>query len=157
MANTGYISSAFTGLKTAYDVASGFLKLKISAEVQTKVIELQGIIVAAQNDAFAAQAAQSELLEEVRALKEKITQMEAWDAEREQYELKRIDSGAFAYVLKKDEKSSEYGPWYCTACYENRHKSILQNQGRVGSDVILKCPECKNTMKIDWGSRPVGW
>ena len=78
----GSIAAAIGGLKTAAEIAKGFLDLKEVAAVQGKVIELQGVILAAQSSALAAQSDQMTLLEDIRALKEKMAKLEAWEAGR---------------------------------------------------------------------------
>ena len=42
------IKGTITGLKSASDIAKGFLELKSIADVQAKVIELQSVILSAQ-------------------------------------------------------------------------------------------------------------
>ena len=157
MVDTSAIASAYTGLNAAYKILSGFLNLKISSEVQAKVIELQGIIVAAQKDAFAAQTAEAALRDEVRSLKEEISQMEKWEAEKEKYSLQQVASGAFAYALKSQTTFGGETPhWLCTNCYENRHKSILQKQGTAQRLSTYKCPACSNSILVPWNLDPSG-
>ena len=54
MVDIASISAAVTGLKTATDIAKGIAELGSVAEVQSKVIELQTVILAAQSSAMAA-------------------------------------------------------------------------------------------------------
>jgi hypothetical protein len=49
MVDGASIAAAIGSLKTAADIAKGFLSLKETAAVQGKVIELQGHILAAQS------------------------------------------------------------------------------------------------------------
>ena len=77
------IQSTISGLKVASEIAQGFLKLKSLSDVQGKVIELQSVILAAQSSAFAANAHQTAMVEEIRNLKEEITRVKAWEEEKQ--------------------------------------------------------------------------
>jgi hypothetical protein len=56
--------------------------LKVSSEVQAKVIELQAVIMAAQGDALSAQSDQFALLQRIRDLEEEVAKFKAWDAQQ---------------------------------------------------------------------------
>jgi hypothetical protein len=151
MPDMGSIAAAIGGLKTAADIAKGFLDLKEASAVQGKVIELQGVILAAQSSALAAQSDQFSLLDEIRGLKQKMADLEAWKAEKERYQLNDVGHGSLAYVLKEDMLGGEHPHKICAACYQHGKKSILQPD-QDGFDLLLKCLECKAQIKI--GSEP---
>ena len=52
------IQGTLTGLKTAFDIAKAMSDLKTMSEVQSKIIEMQHVIVEAQSSAMAANAEQ---------------------------------------------------------------------------------------------------
>ena len=131
MPDMGAISGLAASLTAAADITKGIVGLRDATMVQDKVIELQGVILSAQSNALTAQSEQFSLLERIRALEEKVTGFEAWDTEKQKYELKQVHTGAFAFVLKPEASSGEPPHWLCTTCYENNRKSILQAQGRV--------------------------
>jgi hypothetical protein len=106
MVDGASIAAAIGSLKTAADIAKGFLSLRETAAVQGKVIELQGHILAAQSSALAGQSDQLSLLEEIRSLKAKMAELEAWGAEKKRYELKNVGYSALVYVLKPEERGS---------------------------------------------------
>ena len=62
------IQGTISGLKIASDIAKSFLELKSISDVQGKVIELQSAILSAQSSALDANAAQSAMIDEIRAL-----------------------------------------------------------------------------------------
>jgi hypothetical protein len=152
MVDAGSIAAAIGSLKAAAELTKGFLDLKEAAAVQGKVIELQGLILAAQTSALAAHSDQFALLEEIRSLKTKMAELEAWAAEKERYQLKDFGGGTFAYELKQGEANGEPPHRICAACYQKGHKSILQTRGRNAfKQDMTFCPSCN--IEIAFGPR----
>ena len=141
------IQSAVSSLKVASDIAQGFLKLNSVAEVQGKVIDLQSAILSAQSSALAATAQQMELLEEVRDLKAQLEAVKGWEATSQRYELRRLDSGVFAYALREP-KSDEPAHWLCPRCFADGKKSILQNRGDFYGASEHECLGCGAKIKL---------
>jgi hypothetical protein len=65
-----------------------------------KLIEFQSKIIDANNAAFAAQEERSALLERIYELEKQVADFEAWEREKEKYELKELNAGAPAYLPK---------------------------------------------------------
>ena len=155
------IQAAGASLKTAADIAGGLLKLKISSEVQFKIIELQREIIAAQNSAMSAQTDQFALVQQVRDLEQEIVQLKNWDAEKQRYVLKAVDHGTFAYVPKPEVQGAEPPHWLCTNCFEKGHKSILQFRGQLknpgggrGDHCEWICNSCKAKVLAYYNKSP---
>lgn len=139
---------AGASLKSAADIATGLLKLKVNAEVHEKVVELQKEIIAAQTSAMSAQADQFELVERIREFEEKIAQFETWETEKQRYRLTECISETFAYVLKRSEARGEPGHALCANCYERGKKSTLQSNIKLMLDTqAWVCPSCKFELK----------
>ena len=83
----GSIAAAASSLKVAGDIAAGLISLKTMIEVQGKAIELNQKIIAAQHEIFAANAAQTVLVQRVDELERQIAQMKAWDEQKKRYKL----------------------------------------------------------------------
>jgi len=156
MPDMGAISGLAASLTAAADITKGMVGLRDTTMVQDKVIELQGVILSAQSNALTAQSEQFSLLERIRALEEKVTGFEAWDTEKQKYELKQVHTGAFAFVLKPEASGGETPHWLCTTCYENNRKSILQAQGRTSDKSFQKyaCPTCRGTLRVHYNVNP---
>lgn len=133
------IQSAIAGLKTASDIAKGILDLKITTEVGGKVAELQNVILTAQESAFAANAAQSEMAEEIRALKDEMVRIKAWEAQKNRYQMESPWAGAVVYALKDSMKGTEPHHWICAQCYEDGKRSILQYRPKPGEKARYVC------------------
>ncbi len=159
MVDMAAIAGLVTSLRAATDISKAMLGLRDAAMIQTKVIELQGIILSAQQSALSAQSDQFTALERIRELEKQLTDLEAWDTEKERYELKEVYPGAFARVLKPTAHAGEPPHWLCTACYKRGQKAILQDHGRSPEKIetIYQCPECKNSIRVHWGQNPDGF
>jgi hypothetical protein len=137
------VAEVFAGLgaiKTAFDIAKGLKDIDDVARRNAAIIELQEKILTAQ-------AAQAALVETVSELKKRMAELEAWDADKQRYELKDIGLGSLAYTVRETMRGGEHPHQICAACYQHGRKSILQP--RVGgSGKLLFCPECKTEFII---------
>lgn len=138
------IQGAILSLKTATDIAKGFLHLQSMAEVQGKVIDLQSAILAAQSSALAAQSEHSSMIQQVRDLEEEIARVKAWEGEKQRYQLMAPWPGCFVYALKEMSKGTEPPNWICEHCYQGGRKSILHNHTHYKPIHVhvLKCSHC---------------
>ena len=153
MFDPGSIAAIAASLKTAGDIAKTMIGLRDTAVLQAKTIELQGMILSAQSSAFSAQQERSALVDKIGALEAEMARMEAWDAEKLRYELKRWGKGAFTYVLKESEARGEPMHALCAACYERAVKSVLQANGEIQwAKHAWNCPTCKFSVKATSGA-----
>jgi hypothetical protein len=154
------IGSALGALQKASDILKAWTSLASDKERRAKISEINGQILAAQTSAIQANAAQAALIEQVGALKAEIARFEAWDSEKERYELRHIRDGAFAYVSKNETAGAEPPHWICTACYQNRKRSILQPSGpaeKSGWDsrkTKWACSTCGASIRVHTGVYP---
>ena len=156
MVDMAAVSGLAASLQLAAEITKGIIGLRDATVIQDKVIELQRVILSAQSSALAAQSHQFTLLERVRTLEKQVANFEAWDAEKQKYELKQVYTGAFAYVLKPEARGSEPPHWLCTACYQNNKKSVLQAHRRdlTKRNEIYKCPDCNSTIRVHYNVHP---
>jgi len=151
MPDMGSISAIAASINAAVNITKAMKDLRDLTLVQSKVIELQGVILEAQTGLFTANKERASLIEEIREAKSKIAQLETWNAEKQRYQLTDIGDGNFAYVLGQSMSSGEPPHYICTACYGNSKKSILQHfETGSGSHVVI-CPSCSAKMSIDRG------
>ncbi|MDT3669110.1 MAG: hypothetical protein ROZ37_02125 [Aromatoleum sp.] len=121
------IQGTISGLQVASDMAKGFLEVKSMAEVQGKVIELQSAILSAQSSALAANSDQAAMAEEIRRLREQLARAEAWNQEKQRYQLTALEPGVFVFALKKEAARIEPAHWLCARCFNEGTKRILQH------------------------------
>jgi rubrerythrin len=139
------LQNAVLSLKTASDIAKGFLHLQSLAESQGKVIELNEAILSAQSSAITAQSEHFATIERVRDLEEEITRIKAWEKEKKRYQMVNPWQGAtfLVYALKESCKESEPPHWICTKCYDDGRRTLLQPNCDSKGYWLLVCPTCK--------------
>lgn len=138
-------------MKSAADLAKTLMDLVGSGKAREQAVKLYGEILSAQSSALAANSAQAALIEEKRELEERIRRLEAWEIDKQRYELVEISRGVFARQLKADAKGSEPIHRICATCYEAGRKSILQSDGLpgpYGGTETLKCFQCSAEIGI---------
>jgi hypothetical protein len=138
------IQGAVLSLKTAGEIAKGFLNLKSLADNQGKVIELNEAIISAQASAVSAQLEHFAMVQRVRDLEEEITNMKTWEEEKQRYKLVNPWQGAtfVVYALKEASKGTDVPHWICTKCYDDGRRTIIQPiLDKVGHWLIV-CPTC---------------
>jgi hypothetical protein len=157
------IASAANGFKVAIDLAKGIQALNTSTEVRQKTSELLDAVVDARFKLLEASDTQAALLEHVKELEQQITDFENWNREKERYQLKDIDRGAFAYVHKPGMENGEPPIWLCQTCFEKRHKSPLQfrnqqttNSGGRGLHSTWGCNSCRAEVSVYYAKSPAG-
>jgi hypothetical protein len=154
MVDVSSISAALSSLIAARDIAQAMVGLHDAAAFQGKLIEFQAKIIEAQSSAMTANDERATLLETIRKLEEEVASFEAWETEKQKYELNEVDTGAFACVLKEEAQASETPHWICTTCYSNRKKTLLQDIGPAsvsGVDFrkrIYKCFSCNSQIRV---------
>jgi hypothetical protein len=133
------VAEVFAGLgaiKTAFDMAKGLQNIHDTVARDRAVIELQKEILSAQST-------QAALVETVSALKGRVAELEAWDADKQRYKLTELRPGVTAYALKEGMENGEPPHQLCTSCYHAHHKSILDHQEWVpGRAKVLVCHDC---------------
>ena len=136
--------------KSMLDMTKGLKDMNDAAVRNAAVIDLQGQILAAQEQ-------QMVLVERVSELEKEVANFETWDAEKERYELTKVgDDAALAYTLKEGMESSEPSHQLCANCYSDGKKSILQKEIRHnGRSHLLICHRCKAEI-YTFGENPTG-
>lgn len=157
------IGGAVSGLKAALDIGKGIQSLNTTTEVQLKTSELLDALYDSRMKLIEAADTQSALLKRVEELEQKIASFEQWSGEKERYELKAIDIGAFAYMHKAGMENGEPAMWFCQTCFEQQHKSPLQFRaqdrgsnaaGGRGSHSRWGCNSCKAEIVVAYSRKP---
>jgi len=128
------------------------------ATVNEVKIALQEKIADAREALSAAQEAQAASLKRIDELEQEIVRLKDWEADKQRYELKALDTGAFAYKPKPGMENGEPPHWACANCYKERKViSILQEQGHVPNDGDRKswhCANCRASIRLVWKITP---
>ena len=152
------ISAGLTSLRTAFDIAKAIKGITDAADRNVKILELQGVIIEAQNSAIAAQQVHASDVKRIEALEAEVARMKAWDGEKARYELKAIGNGAFVYAVKPGMENGEPPHWLCPPCYTKGQKSFLQRTseafGQRPSERTWDCPFCRGKLAISYKRSP---
>jgi hypothetical protein len=153
MVDVSAIGVVMTSLNTVVNMTKAMKDVRDATLIDGKVFELQRAILETQQSVFAANEERAALIHEISELKTQIARLEAWDAEKERYELKDVGEGSLAYVVKETARGAEPVHKICGACYQHAKKSLLQP--KYSSLVhYLFCQECKTELRIrseTWG------
>ncbi|WP_336979372.1 hypothetical protein [Altererythrobacter fulvus] len=137
------IATGLSSLKAAKDIVQGLNAANTQARVNDVKIELQGLILDAQQGLFAAQEMQSAAAQRIANLEQEIVNLKDWEAEKQRYELADTGQGTPAYKLKEGMEASQPPHWICPHCYEQGKKSILAHDLiPEGSVDVLRCNPC---------------
>ena len=149
MIDIGSISSLAGSLKAASDIAKAMIALRDAEAFQAKAIELNREIMSAQSSALAAYSDQAAMIERIGNLEKQIAELEAWEREKERYQLTDHGGGTFTYGLKTGMEGSEPFHRICAHCYQQRRKSILQSHGTfMGGREKVTCHACQGSFML---------
>jgi hypothetical protein len=139
----GEIAAGLSSLKTMKDLVQGLNAAKTEAAINGVKIELQGLILEAQQGLFAAQDARSADARRIAELEQQIVDLKDWEREKQRYEMKRFAPGSIAYCLKPDMAAGEPPHRICPNCYQQGKKGFLQatTDIKVGKRVHV-CTSC---------------
>ena len=137
------VAAAFSALNAAKEIGSAMIGLHDSKIASGKAGELNGKLIEAQQLIFSIDKDRTTLIETVRDLKEKIISLEAWNTEKEKYELTTLPNcSVLAYRRKEAVQPQEPVHYICARCYEDGQKSILQSEQRVPVATVFVCHRC---------------
>ena len=145
MTDPATIYGLVNSVKTIADMVKGINSLHTMTEVKSATSGLLDTLLSVQQDLMVMQVKHSALIDSERDLKQKILQIENWEAEKQRYQLENRGDTAFLYVIKPDMQGSEPRHGICATCYQNRVKSILQ-LGRGVRGIEMMCPVCKTSI-----------
>jgi hypothetical protein len=154
MVDIAAIGGALGSIKAAGEIANAMLKLHDAKALQDKTIELNRIILSAQQDAIAANAAQSELVTRISQIEKEIADLKSWEADKARYQLIDIGGGVVALAIKESMRNGEPPHRICADCAANGKKSYLQPQVQDSYYDRYKCQGCGAELSVDKGTPP---
>lgn len=134
-----YLPQAFATLSTASTIAKGMLDLRDFQLLNSKIIELQQAIIAAQGQVLSAQAEHTTLSAKVHELQSECSRLLDWSAQRERYERRQIGGGVFAYVERATANDFKAAHKLCCTCFDKSIPSTLQQTREPMRMVGLTC------------------
>lgn len=150
-----FVDAITSPLKAAGELAQGLIEIRDTVKFGDAIIKLQAQIMAAYQGASAAQARELAMSEEIRALKARVAELEAWEAEKQRYKLEELPPGVFVYALKPETAAGEPIHRICQTCYQRDKKSILQADEPGCGQQVLTCHECGTKLTTGYFKAPV--
>ena len=95
------LAIASASLKAAKDIAQAMASLQDAAALQQKQVEFQSKLLDATSAVFSAREERSAMLERIGELEKEIARLEAWEAEKQRYELVSLAPNMVAYAQKE--------------------------------------------------------
>lgn len=117
-------------------------------DLRTKLTDLFDVALSARQALFEMQDTVRALQTENEALVRRITELEAFDAGVDEYELREVSRNSFAYSKKSTTEEMRKTPYLCMPCFHKRTKSALQFEREDYGMDTLKCPACGTMVKV---------
>ena len=143
------IATALTSLKSAGDIAKAMIGMRDDAAFKAKMIEFQAAIIEAQNSAIAANEERATLVERIRELEKQVADLEAWEREKQRYELVSLAPNVVAYAVKDALRGAEPPHYICANCLTGGKKSFLQQYVRGSAMDKYRCNGCGEDLAVD--------
>ncbi|MBW2740914.1 MAG: hypothetical protein JRE64_19175 [Deltaproteobacteria bacterium] len=149
------IASAISALKGASDLARGLIGSKVDAAVQSKIIELNQLILEAQDQTYASRERLYESEHQVRQLREELENLNVWGEDSKRYALVYPWGNASSvYCLSENQANGEPPHYLCASCFGGKRKSILQEKKDGKGFCVMTCPACRSELAT--GYRGIG-
>jgi hypothetical protein len=152
------ITAGLQSLKMAKDIVQGLNAAKTEAAINSVKIDLQGLILEAQQGLFAAQEAQTAATLRIADLEQEIVGLKDWSAEKQRYHLVDAGRGAVAYMPKPGMEQGEPAHWLCANCFNQGRKSFLQFKGqgltKNAMESTYGCDACKGSLNVASRTKP---
>lgn len=130
------IAAGLASIKAALDITKTLADARDTSKILEVRLELQRLLLEAQE-------AQSALIDEKRALEERIRNFDRWETERQRYALTEVVPGRFVYRLRPEAAAGEPDHSICPDCFEDRRKSVLTHSTiPIGRAEMLRCQAC---------------
>jgi hypothetical protein len=147
-----WLDAIISPLNAAGEGIQKLIEVRDLAKFGDALGKLYAQVLSAQQGALGAQAREAALSEEIRALKKQIAELEAWETEKERYELVALAPNVMAYSIRADSRGAEPSHLICANCYQVGRKSFL-NQHTQGSRLDgYRCRNCGEDLRIHKGS-----
>lgn len=145
------VTGAYASLKAAKEIGVALLEARDFAQSATKIVEMNALLLKAQESLFVHNAQLMELQQQNFEASQEVRKLKEALAERGRYTLVEVTKGSFVYrangVSPQDASGSpaatEPVHYLCQPCFDKGTKSVLQSKFVWGSG-FLECTVCKH-------------
>ncbi|MGC2064016.1 MAG: hypothetical protein WA610_13650 [Thermodesulfovibrionales bacterium] len=136
-----YLPLAISSLTAAKNIAASLLEIRDIDKITSATIDLKGHIVQTYDYIISEKERVSSLQSKIDELEMECSRLKDWTAEKEQWSLREVGQGNFAYVRNNFTGKLQETQKLCAGCYEKTIKSTLQERKiQVGRRMSLICP-----------------
>ena len=140
------IQAAIASTRLLGDIITASKDLRNYNELAGAVSEVNAKLMQATAIALASQEKQATLSARVQELEKEIVNLKDWDTESQQYDAREIARGVFVYLHKDAVGPMHSMHKFCSNCFAQGIKSLLQQSHEEQRQRGLNCHRCKSKM-----------
>lgn len=152
-----WLESIMSPLNAAGESIQKLVDIRDTVKFGETVGKIYAQVLAAQQAALMAQAREASLLDEIGGLKKRVSELEAWNAEKDRYELVSLAPNLVAFAVKQSARGDEPMHYICANCYNGGKKSFLQQVTRGAYHDAYKCNACGEHLSVNKGMPPIDY
>jgi len=142
MVDPATLSGTLASLKAASELVSSLIRIGKDSELQAQAMELNQKILDVQRDLFEIQNDQFKARERIQELEKALKSREDWEEIKDRYKLvSPWGNASFVYAVKESYRDHAPAHWACPNCYDNHQASVL-SQDKKDRSVVLVCSKC---------------
>ena len=140
------IQAAIASTRLLGDIITASKDLRNYNEIAGAVSEVNAKLMQVTAVALASQEKQAALLARVQELEKEIVRLKDWEAESQQYDAREISRGVFVHLHKEAVGPMHSMQKYCSNCFGQGIKSLLQQSREDQRQRGLNCHRCKSKL-----------
>lgn len=164
MVTMSEFAGSIAALKNTGDLLKTLVNMEVKADMLPKLLALSAQVSDARDELREASDTIVDLRRENRELKNKLSEVADFKAQKANYALTDLGSGALAQAYKPPVESPEdplavrQPPhWLCTHCFDRNIKGYLQLAGRASNMPLSNmyvCQVCDKGVTVNQGRSP---
>lgn len=144
------LTAALTGIKTSYEMGVAAVGLRDANKIASAVSQINDQLLKDRENLILFSEKLMVMKEQLMHAQEENRELKAAAKERSNYALVKLASGNFVLQSKVDvnEASTEPMHYVCQPCFDFGRKAVLQPYQIYVTSDMLRCPLCKDIVKI---------
>lgn len=148
------LGAGYDSIKTAVGLVKALSAVNTQVQINEVKINLQRLMLDAQEALLAAQELQSTHCSRISQLENEIIRLQDWSQQKQRYELVNVRHGAIAYALKIGLEDGAPPHWLCANCFDKSRKSFLQHKGQNGPEAAYGCDAYQGSFRVPFRCNP---
>lgn len=114
------VKAAIDSVKIISDILRASKDLRDYNELASAISEVNAKLLSVSTAALASNEKVAARDEQIRLLEQELMQFKNWETTSQNYILKNIGTGVFAYIYKPSVETGEPRHWACPKCFQER-------------------------------------